>query len=91
MNKRGKMKIPEKLEAMACLHVTDVDLAEHRDIVLEKCFCAALLNTTSDITGKVLSDYMVLRSVFYPGEYHVPQSADYARMNMFQTEKNPNG
>jgi hypothetical protein len=51
---------------MSALYITVDEMMGDKALVIEKCFCAALLNQDSRVVGKVLDDYLELRNTLYP-------------------------
>ena len=50
---------------MSQLHITDIDTVQHKAWVVEKLFCAAILNQGTDIAAKILKNYNELRDILY--------------------------
>jgi hypothetical protein len=65
------MKVPEKSELMELLAITETNILKDKATVFEKCFCAALLNQSLDVTHEVVSDFIALRNKLYPWEYRL--------------------
>jgi hypothetical protein len=50
---------------MAQLHITDLQISANNPIVIEKLFCAAILNQGTDFAAKTLANYNKLRDILY--------------------------
>jgi hypothetical protein len=55
-------------DIMASLGISEDDLVENKALVIEKLFCVALLNSSTDVCSKVLNDFLKLRDLLYPKE-----------------------
>ena len=52
-------------EVMLILNITEDDLVANKAKVIEKSFCAALCNQSTDIIQKVLKDFIEIRDTLY--------------------------
>jgi hypothetical protein len=51
------------------LNISEHDLRYHQSIVVEKLFCLALLTQGTEVTEKVLTEFIKYRDIMFPGKY----------------------
>jgi hypothetical protein len=59
----------EKLNLSMNLNINKHDLRYHQNIIIEKLFCLALLTQGTDVTEKVLTEFIKYRDIMFPGKY----------------------